>query len=236
MADAVSNPHDFFFRRMMTLPNAAVDIARQTLPQDVLAQLDLSCVEQEETSWVDPDLKAHFADALYKIKFKEQTSEDAYLCILLEHKSSPDHLVAFQVLRYMVQVWQHHLVERKPPFPPIIPLVLYHGREKWTVPREFEVLFTRRPGLQNYIPNFEYVLLDISAKTDGNVQAVVDPFIRASLRVMWLIFRGDLLNQLPGVLKDLPPDGRGVLELLETICRYVLSGGKDMQSESGTGR
>ena len=234
MAEDVPNPHDHFFRKTIALPNAVANIARQALPPEVLAQLDLSQMDKVETSWVDEDLRVHFADALFRVRLTGNTREVAHLLILCEHKSYPDQQVAFQVLRYMVQVWRDHLQNSAGPLPTIIPLVLYHGREAWTVPRGFEAMFVPRPEFAKFVPRFEYSLLDISALTDGDVRAMEDPYVRASLRVMWLIFRVDLLEQLPGVLKDLPRDDTGVLQFLETMCRYLLSGGRVMQSELGT--
>ena len=232
MTDDIGNPHDLFFQQLMALPNAAADIARQTLPPEVLTQLDLTFVEKVEDSWVDEELRSHFADALYRVTLLDDRDEAAYLLILFEHKSSPDKWVAFQVLRYMVQMWQNHRKNDSSPLPIIIPLVLYHGRDTWHVPMGFDGLFEHvTPGTRRYLPHFEYALLDISAGSAGDISAVTDPVVRAYLRLFWLIFRADLRGKLPDLLRSLPTDKPGMLELVESICRYVMSGGKVTEPE-----
>ena len=234
MTESVGNPHDHFFREMMALPNAAADIARQTLPPEVLAQLDLSHPQKVEASWVDEDLRANFADALYQVPLLHAESEPAYLLILFEHKSSPDRWVAFQVLRYMVQAWQHHRKDEIGPLPIIIPLVLYHGQEKWSVPRNFAGLFEHAsPGMMPFIPKFDYALLDISAGSEGDLNAVTDPLVRARLQLLWLIFRADLQGKLPTLLRNLPPEQADLLQSVKLIFHYVSATGRLSEPELG---
>ena len=70
MHDDVGNPHDQFFRKLMEEPAAPAIIARQALPPEVLDQLDLSNIAREDDSWVDEELRTHFADALFKVPLR----------------------------------------------------------------------------------------------------------------------------------------------------------------------
>ena len=221
MTESISNPHDKFFRELISRPGAAAEIARQTLPAEVLAQLDLSQPQVQDDSWVDEDLRAHFADAVYKVPYLN-SPDSAYLVILFEHKSHPEPFVAFQVLRYMVQAWRHHLQTCEGPLPVVIPLVLYHGSEKWNVARSFEALFNQTiPGIKDYLPKFEYALLDLSVHS--NVEIHGDAAIKAALELMRAIFRKDFQERLVEVLKDLPLGQVGVINWLETMLIYVVA-------------
>ena len=50
---------------------------------------------------------------------------------------------------------------KKEPFPVIIPIIIYHGKESWKY-RRFRDYYGRLPGeLTEYIPGFKYLILDL---------------------------------------------------------------------------
>ena len=55
---------------------------------------------------------------------------------------------------------------------PILPIVFYHGKAKWTVAREFSALFDwkGREALRPFGPDFRYVLLDLSKFPDDRIK------------------------------------------------------------------
>jgi len=120
----INNPHDAFFKQFLAKSEIAADFLRNHLPQDVLNLLDVSALELQKDSFVDADLQEHFSDLLYRAPLK--TGENAFIYLLFEHKSYPDRWVAFQLLRYMVRIWENEL-RQAGSFSPIIPLVVYHG-------------------------------------------------------------------------------------------------------------
>ena len=97
MSDDVINPHDKFFKEALTQPDAARTFLRDYLPADVAALLDLSRLQLVKDSFVDEALREHFSDLLYEVGLRDRGS--AYVCVLFEHKSYVDSLVALQVLR-----------------------------------------------------------------------------------------------------------------------------------------
>jgi predicted transposase YdaD len=98
-------------------------------------------------SFVDKELRHHFSDLLYTVKHRQK---DLHLYLLFEHKSSPDHWIALRA---------KHL-------PAIIPLVLYHGRKTWQIPKNFSALLNQDDDfLKQFTPEFEYLLHDFSFKT-----------------------------------------------------------------------
>jgi predicted transposase YdaD len=132
---SVPNPHDTFVRHTLGRVPAAVEFLRNYLPPDIVVQLDLTRVTLEETSYVDEQLREHFSDLLYRVGLR--AGGEAFVFILLEHKSAPDTRVAIQLLRYLAQTW-----DRMPePLPLIIPVVIYHGEQPWNVGRRLRDLF-----------------------------------------------------------------------------------------------
>jgi len=93
----LTNPHDKFFKETLSHQDAANDFLRYYLPAEVAVQLDLTATELVNDSFVDTELQTHYSDLLYRVRL--QGGRDAYVYTLFEHKSLPDELVAFKLLR-----------------------------------------------------------------------------------------------------------------------------------------
>ena len=101
---------------------------RERLPETVTALFMDSEPRLELGSFVDPDLRSQHSDLLFSMDLK--SGSPALVYILFEHKSYPDAMVAFQLLRYVIAIWQRYLTDGgRKPLPLIIPMVVYHGAE-----------------------------------------------------------------------------------------------------------
>ena len=110
------------------------------------------------------------------------------------------------------------------PLPPIIPCVVYHGKETWTVGLGFRDLFDHPGSLDHVVPDFEYLLYDLSEYSDEEIKGAV--VLRVAFLLLKHIFSSDLPEKFPGIpglLKDLLNKRNG-LEYLETVLRYVSFG------------
>jgi len=126
MSDYLTNPHDKFFKDLFTRQEAAQDFLQHYLPAEVAALLDLSTLEIGKDSFIDLDLQEHFSDLLYKVAL--HSGQETYIYVLFEHKSYPEPLIAFQLLKYMVRIWEQALKQEEALLP-VLPLVVYHGRQ-----------------------------------------------------------------------------------------------------------
>lgn len=216
----LSNPHDHFFRETFSRREVAVDFVRHYLPPEVVAQLDLAAMHIVKDSFVDPELREHFADLLYQTRL--QDGQDAYVYVLFEHKSHPEPLVAFQLLCYLVRIWEQVLKQDESThLPPIVPVVVYHGAETWRVAVHFRDLFVDRPALAEFIPDFRYQLCDLSDYGDEEIAGEV--LLRVALLILKHIFDGEMRTRLPDILSlmDELAQARSGLEYLEIVLRYV---------------
>ena len=138
---SIRNHHDAFFRQVFSQPEVAADFLANYLPAEVRNQLNLDHVELEQDSFIDDELREHFADLIFRVPLLDDSQGGvAFVYVLFEHKSYPEPLVAFQLLRYMVRMWERALREGNA-LPLIIPLVVYHGEQPWRVPQTFGELF-----------------------------------------------------------------------------------------------
>ena len=116
--------------------------------------------------------KTAFSDLLYQASLKDGT--DSYVYVLFEHKSYPEPLDAFHLLRYMIRIWEQDLKQGfSGKLPSVIPLVIYHGTAIWKVNERFISLFKGPEELECFLPDFTYVLCDISRFSDEEIKGVL---------------------------------------------------------------
>jgi len=226
MSDTIQNPHDKLFRETWSNHDAARDFLRNALPQDVLRTLELDTLDIAKDSFIDTDLQDYFSDMLYAVTMQGQPG---YVYVLFEHKSYPDRLIHLQLLEYMLRIWRLHLKQqsekRKTRYlPNIVPLVLYHGAETWPAVRTFSELFRHPPdSMQSFIPDFHYILHDLSHYADEEIRGTL--LSRVVLLLFKHIFDPDFAERLPGILgimRELLNEDTG-LRHIEMILRYLFN-------------
>jgi predicted transposase/invertase (TIGR01784 family) len=184
----------------------------------VAETLDLDSLALQSGSFVDEDLQEQFADLLYQVHLHD--AGDAYLYLLLEHKSYPDPETPFQLLRYLVRIWERDQRDDKD-LRPIVPVVVYHGRSRWRIATDFAGLFTGPAALRPYWPQFRYELQDLSALSDEEVRGTVH--LQIALLVLKYIFDPALRGRLEEIFlmfRELA-EAETALEYLRTVLYYV---------------
>ncbi|MCP4400543.1 MAG: Rpn family recombination-promoting nuclease/putative transposase [bacterium] len=228
--DTIQNPHDKFFKEIFTHKETAEDFLRQYLPTDVVSLLDLTSLEYSKDSFIDQDLEELFSDLLLKVSFTNGFM--GYVYILLEHKSYQEPFTAFHLLRYLVKIWEAALKKKEIlNFPVVIPIVLYHGENRWRAGASLSDLLecpemlppSLADVLSPYIPDFRYLLWDASGVSDDEIRGTV--ILRVALLLFKHIFNKDLRDRLPGILtllRDLIGKRTG-MEYMDTVLRYLLN-------------
>lgn len=91
---------------------------------------------------------------------------------LIEHKSAVDYNVIMQILRYMVYIWEDYenqceklqagiSMTKDYKYPPILPIVYYEGKKKWTSTRRLSARIALNKAFRAYIPDFRYYLISL---------------------------------------------------------------------------
>ena len=219
--------------------------SRRYLPAPIAASLDLSTVAPQPDTFIDPDLSAYHSDLLLRVGLRD--GGEAWIYIVIEHKSYKDRLVTVQLLRYLVRVWDRDArarasharagrtavdaidsdhaadasdTESRAPRP-VIPILLYHGQQSWKAPTRLGELFEGPEELRPYWPDLQVLLVDLTAYPDEAIVGEVR--LRVVLLVMRAIRSPDLGQRLPGILALL----RNVvgqttaMGTLQVVLRYV---------------
>ncbi|MCP3922312.1 MAG: Rpn family recombination-promoting nuclease/putative transposase [Desulfobacterales bacterium] len=217
--DKIINPHDKLFREAWSNKKDARSFLENYLPADVLELIDLDSLEISKDSFIEEDLKDYYSDLLYKVNFED---DDGYVYLLFEHKSFKDNFIHLQLFGYINDIWKLHVRQTKEKYLPIIiPLVLYHGKTKWDVNTSLSSLISGPyEKLKAYIPDFRFILYDLTRFSDDEIKGTV--LSRIILLLFKHIFDDDIVKTLPEIFSlfnDHKEQHTG-LQYIETFQRY----------------
>lgn len=152
--------HDAVFKAFFSDAAIARNYLLHYSPPAVYGQIDFSLFRKIDTAFVSGRFGVSFSDVLYETRLT--TGAPARLLFLFEHKSYlPTFPIHLQLLDYLLQIWEDDLKNGRP-LSIIIPIVVYHGEKGWEQ-KPFSDFFPDSPeGWQVFIPNFHYLLTDLS--------------------------------------------------------------------------
>lgn len=190
MSDHLSE-HDKFFRLIMADKDIAIDYFRICLPAVVSERLDLETLRPLPETYISEELKETLSDIVYSCRTKD-AKEEMKVTLLIEHKSYVDRSAPVQIGSYVFsgycRQWQN---EKRLSI--IIPVLVHHGRDKWeycTLSGLFGALDTE---WQKYPPDFDYIYHNLGKISEGEIEALNNRFLRASLLVMKHFFEKNWL-------------------------------------------
>lgn len=174
------NPHDKFFKAIMEEKNTAIAFLNKFLPQTLKELLLIEELEYIKTSFVTPDLEESFADVVFRIPLRSKKGESIFVSVIIEHKSYADELACIQLLGYLAGSYQKQIKSRKP-LEIVIPILYYHGKERWQIP-DMNQLFKSSPEyLKKYLPNFNILFVDLLSLNENSIETLTDQLLKAAL-------------------------------------------------------
>jgi len=217
-----ATPHDAAFKAAFQKKELAKSFFRRFLPKAIVQQIDFRHMKLNNRSYVDEAMREKHSDIVYRTKIKGKT---AFLYILFEHQSSPDHWIAFRLLCYMANLWREFLDQNPEArqLPVILPAVLYHGQKPWSAPRSFSEISDPEKGFEAYIPQFTYDFYNLGDYPDE--QLLLGDYMALGV-VLYLMKHihdadyGDRFVQAAEYLGAID-DQKVQLEFLEWMLRYT---------------
>ena len=227
----IQNPHDRFFKETFGNVAVAKDFLNNYLPQNIIKIIDVDTLEPQKDSFINEELQESFSDLLFKADINKS---EAYIYFLFEHKSYISKDIAFQLLKYMIEIWEAKTKKEKTyKLPMIIPLVIYHGKDSWNIKTSLgQMIIEKLPqDIKKYAPNYEYLLYDISGYTDQEIKGEVQ--LRIILTILRDIFTKDSKELLESILRAAKhlqelEDKQTGIEYLEILIRYIFSARADL--------
>ena len=186
----IQNPHDKFFKAVISQLKYARELISIKLPEQIKAQLDWEKLRQEPGSFIDEEYKEHFTDALFSIPYKNR---EVLIGILVEHKSHPDPKVFLQLLRYQSNIYAS--MEKMP----ILIQLFYHGQKKWDLPLSFfeslDLDDEDKELFRGSILDFQYQLVDLSSEEHTHLKLSLE--LRSILYVLkniWCLHEAEYIR------------------------------------------
>ena len=230
--EIINNPHDKYFKQVMGDKETTRDFLKNYLPRDLLEIIDLESLVIQKDGFIEKELQEHFSDIVYRVKIN---GRDGYLYLLFEHKSYLYKTTALQLIKYIVSFWDQKVNKEKSiTLPPVIPLVLYHGKERWQIKHDLasiiEGIEDLPEPLKRFIPNYEYLFYDFSSYSAEEIRGGVE--LRIFISILNAVFKEEkeFLATVTRSMQALEELDRGqkATDYLETMVRYIINARDDM--------
>ena len=170
----MSKNHDSSYKFLFSNPELVRDLIMGFIPDEWLQSLDYSTLEKVPGSYISEDFQQREDDIVWKVKVG---GDWVYLYLLMEFQSSVDKYMALRMMVYIGLLYQD-LIKRGEVLddgrlPPILPIVLYNGSQKWTAATNIRELIPVVPGLvSQYSPALQYLLIDENNYTDSELASL----------------------------------------------------------------
>ena len=219
--------HDRFIRKNFTNLDRAREYFDKNMPPALRSLVDLRTLVAQPESFVGDDWRLGSVDMLFSVNMVEG---QGYLYTLVEHLSSPDPLLPFRMLKYMVGIWERHIqksrssgLKSEPRLPLIVPFVLYTGRRPFSHSLKFFDLFAPYQERAEDLLCSPMHLMDLSQTPDADLDTY--PFLGPALsaaKYIHVIRAGDL-DQVTVLLQKMK--GQGDLVYVRDVVSYLVQAG-----------
>ena len=224
MVESKKMRHDKLFKLMLSEKVVVTDFLSTFLKKELVECLDLNSLTPTKDSFLSADLAASFADLVFNVNLQtnEVWEDQAIVCMLFEHKSSPDRNTIFQVGRYVLSIWQSCYSDNGVVYP-VIPIVFYHGDENWVGPQcivdVFDEASLEMKPVISFQPDYCFKLVDLNEiSKEPETQALI-----AYLKVLNHLKEEHSVIDLAPVIIDLRKWESPSLKLTHGMITYIAS-------------
>lgn len=218
----VRKPHDRFIKDLLSDRETVKDFLSNYLPAELRDAVDLNQISAVKDTFIDQKLREYFSDMLYYVSLAQSKG---YVYILFEHKSYDEPLAIIQMLEYQSKIWRFFYKQHgKELFPVIIPILVYHGEKPWKHgTRLSELLHIPSSALVPYIPDFSFILCDLTSMHDAEIKGSF--LLKLSFLLMKYIKHPDFTDQFRRIFKSFKDEGIKTLDEQHwlIILEYILN-------------
>ena len=165
--------HDSAYKALFSRPRMVRDLLDGFAARGWSDDLDFDEMEALPAGFVSRDLQhQRYSDLLWRIRFRD--GRRLYLALLLEFQATVDRAMAARMLTYTGLLYERLAADGAlrggGTLPPVLPVVIYNGRRRWTAPVEMRELAAAESGpLAPYQPSQRYYLLDAARAADADL-------------------------------------------------------------------
>jgi hypothetical protein len=177
--------HDIFIKGILSLNELVLLLLYKFLPEDLQGYVDFNTLKLLTDTHINNKLLVKYSDSIHECELLREKLPKSIrdivdlpflrFCFLWEHKSSkPDSYIEAQVEPYRYAIVDLDKKNKRHPSI-VIPILLYHGATAW----DQKMLFDQfkdilEPDLLSYIPHPKYIVIDIQAMKEIEIEKMVD--------------------------------------------------------------
>ena len=164
--------HDSAYKLMFSRPRMVRDLLDGFAARGWSGALDFESLAPLPASFVGRELQQRHGDLIWRVRFRDDRW--LYLVLLLEFQATVEPAMAARILEYTALLYQRLVAQgvlrEHGALPPVLPVVLYNGRRRWTAPVEMtNLLAAGSDVLAPYQPSQQYYVLDVARVADADL-------------------------------------------------------------------
>ena len=168
--------YDKKYKQFFSDPYMLTSFLKEFVKERWVSHLDFSSLELVNKSFVSKDNLEFHDDLIWKVKLKEQ-NRHLYIYLLMEFQSYKEYFMALRMANYTILFYLDLLTSQnfkaKELLPPVMPIVIYRGKETWDVPLNLKDLIAMPfKELSRYMPAMEYFVLDEARVPDVDLEEI----------------------------------------------------------------
>ncbi|MDR5886517.1 Rpn family recombination-promoting nuclease/putative transposase [Vreelandella janggokensis] len=178
----VNNHHDTGYKELFSYPEFVQQLIEGFAPAEIAQLMDFSTLKSHSGNYITPLFEEKIEDVVWSVNVNWQgMTQEVYLYILLEFQSSVDRTMPVRLMHYAAcfysELFKQKVITPGQGLPPVFPVVLYNGSDRWTASLDlYEMITPEPPGLlQVYQPRMRYYLVDEGRYTDEQLGLVQSP-------------------------------------------------------------
>jgi hypothetical protein len=202
----------------------------------LLKLLDLKRIRLEPTQFFGPEGRQRIADLIFWIPLKHGKGT-AGVVFVFEHKSERKRSWPFQLLKYLVAIWNKFFSEAKNPedknfvLPAPLLIVLHNGSKPIINKPKLDEYIAKIIGTKRFIPKFDYIMVDLSVLSPDEFGTA--PLLRVILELLKRATDGTLYDVRKQILEPLAAirDDEKTRYWIQQILRYMDKAIKNKKKE-----
>lgn len=217
--------HDLSYRLFFTHRRMIQDLLREIVGEQWVSRIDLDSGERVNASFVSPQNHNRESDIVWKFR-RNDGKEPVYIYVLLEFQSRPDPSMPVRLMSYESLFYQGLLAARSAAawdkLPPVIPVVVYNGREPWNVATDLGSLIgDLDPSAEIYRPQLRYRLVDEAAYPPEDLEALDSP-VAELFRIENSRDWQEVRSSVHRLRRSVPPSEASLRRAFETWLHKVI--------------
>ncbi|NWO04475.1 MAG: Rpn family recombination-promoting nuclease/putative transposase [Alteromonadaceae bacterium] len=177
-----ANHHDTGYKELFSYPEFVQQLIEGFAPVEIAQLMDFSTLRQHSGHYITPMFEERIEDVVWSVEVTwDGVTQEVFLYILLEFQSAVDRTMPIRLMHYVAcfysELFKQGVVTPGQGLPPVFPVVLYNGSQKWTAKADIFEMITPEPPefLRAYQPHLRYYLIDEGRYTDDELGLVQTP-------------------------------------------------------------